>query len=166
MWIEIMARLQMRADQQNDFRVCVIRAGPIETHPELITFATTRRADVCVRVVTIDTPRREDALSKTVFTRPADVIHDLLSTVFDDRFANARGERVECFVPGRAFPLSFAAFASAFEWIKNAIRICYLVECGRTFGTVATARAWMFRIAFELLHFPRDFVDVSKQTAG
>src|ERR1041384_7502272 len=114
----------------------------------------------------IDAPRGEDAFSETVFTRTADVIHDFLSTIFDDRFANASSECVECFVPGGAFPFSFAASACALEWIKNTIGICYLVECGRTFRAVAAARAWMFGIAFELLNFARDFVHVTEQATS
>jgi hypothetical protein len=107
-----------------------------------------------------------NALSETVFARTTDVIHDLVSTVFDDRVANARGECVERFVPGGAFPFAFAAPACPFEWIQNAIGIGYLVERRGTFGAVAAARARMFGIAFELLHFARDFVDVSEQAAG
>ena len=37
--IEVMARLQMRADEQDNFGVRVIGTGTIEAHPELITFA-------------------------------------------------------------------------------------------------------------------------------
>src|SRR5690349_21025629 len=116
--------------------------------------------------MTIDPPRRENALSETILAGTTDVIHDLVSTVFDDRVADARGECVERFVPGGAFPFAFAASACTFEWIQNAIGIGYLVERGRTFGAVAAARARMFGIAFELLHFARDFVDVSEQAAG
>src|SRR5258706_8360927 len=65
--IEVMAGFEMCADQQDDFCVRMIRAGPIQTHPQLITFARARRANVGVRVVTIDTPSRENALSKTIF---------------------------------------------------------------------------------------------------
>jgi hypothetical protein len=46
------------------------------------------------------------AFRETVFAGPADVIHDLLSAILDDGFADAVGDRVECLVPGRAFPLS------------------------------------------------------------
>ncbi len=140
-WIEVMARLEMRADQQDDFGVCVIGTGTIETHPELITFAAAGRANVGVRVVTVNAPGGEDAFGETIFTGPPDVIHDLVATIFDDRFANSRGDVVERFVPGGAFPFSFAAFAGALERIKNAIGIVNLIERCRTFGAVASARA-------------------------
>jgi hypothetical protein len=84
-------------------------------------------------------------------------------TVLDDRVAIARGECVECFVPGGAFPLSFAAFAGAFEWIKNAIGIGYLVECGGPLAQLRPREPGMLGIAFELLNLARDFVDVSEQ---
>ena len=112
----------------------------------------------------VDSPRRENAFGEAVFAGTSDVIHDLVPTIFDDGVANARGDRVECFVPGGAFPFSFATFSGAFEWIKNAIGIGYLVECRWTFGAVAPARAGMFRIAFKLLNFARDFVDIREQS--
>src|SRR5687767_3846782 len=117
----------------------MIRAGTIEPHPQLIAFTTARRADVCVRVVPVDSPRGKNAFRETVFAGTAHVVHDLLTAVFDDRFANAPGERVECLVPRGAFPASFAAFPAAFEWIQNSIGIGYLVERRRTFCAIASA---------------------------
>ena len=76
----------------------------------------------------VDSPRGEDAFSKAIFTWTPNVIHDFVATFFDDRFANARCDCVECFVPGCALPLSFAAFACAFEWIKNSIGVGNLVD--------------------------------------
>src|ERR1044072_5063197 len=86
-----------------------------------------------------------------------------MTPVLDDRIANAPRECVECFVPRRAFPFSFATFACAFEWEKNAIGIGYLIECCGTLRAVAATRARVFRIAFKLLNVTRDFVDVSEQ---
>ena len=74
----------------------------------------------------VDSPRSEDAFGEAVFSGTTDVIHDLVTTVFDDGVANTRGDRVERFVPRCAFPFSFATLTGAFEWIKNAIGICYL----------------------------------------
>ena len=87
--IEVVAGLEVGADQQNDFRVRVIRAGPIEPHPKLVTFARSRRADVGVRVVTVNAPGRQNAFRESIFAGPSDVIHDLLAAIFDDRFANS-----------------------------------------------------------------------------
>ncbi len=60
-------------------------------------------------VVAVNTPGGEDALSETVFTGSADVIHDLVTAIFKDRFANARGNIVKRCVPGCLFPLTFTA---------------------------------------------------------
>src|SRR6185436_6252067 len=119
-----------------------------------------------MRVVTVDAPGRENAFGETVFAGATNVIHDLLTTVFDDGFANACGDRVECFVPSGLLPLAGASFAGAFEWMKNAIGIGYLVERRRTFGAVATARTGVFGVTFKLLNLAGDLVDVSKQAAG
>src|SRR5712691_1621145 len=87
--VEVVTRLEVRADQKNNFGVRVVGAGPVETHPELIALATAGRADVGVRVVTINPPGGEYAFGEAIFARTADVIHDLLATVFNDRFAYA-----------------------------------------------------------------------------
>ncbi len=92
------------------------------------------------------------------------MIHDLVTTVFDNRIANTRGDGVECFVPRCAFPFSFATLTGAFEWIKNAIGICYLVECGWSLRAVASARTGMFRVPLKLLNFASDFIDVSEES--
>src|SRR5438552_8929015 len=76
--VEVVTRLEMRADQKNNFGVRVVGAGPIETHPELIALATAGRADVGVRVVTINAPGGEYAFREAVFAGSADVIHNLL----------------------------------------------------------------------------------------
>ena len=49
--------------------------------------------------------------------------------------------------------------------MKDAIGICYLVECGWTLRAVATTRAWMLGVAFELLYLASGFVDVGQQAA-
>jgi hypothetical protein len=94
--------------------------------------------------VTVNSPGGENAFSETIFTGTADVIHDLVAAILRRSLCECARRCVERFVPGGAFPFSFAAFAGAFEWIKNAIRIGYLVECCRTFGAVAATRAGMF----------------------
>src|SRR6266571_9565635 len=87
MRIEIMTRFEVGTDQQNDFRICMIRTRSIEPHPQLITFACPRRADVRMRVVTVDSPSGENTFGETVFAGAADMIHDLLTAIFDDGFA-------------------------------------------------------------------------------
>src|SRR6185369_4927509 len=135
------------------------------SHPELVTFTAAGRADVCMRVVSVNSPGRENTFRETVFTGPADVIHDFVTAVFDDCFANASRDGIERFVPSGLFPFPFTAFTGAFERKKNAVGIGYLVQRCRTLRTVAAARTWMFRIAFKLLYFACDLVDVSQQAA-
>ena len=56
--IEIVAGLEVGADEQNDVGVRMIGTWTIEAHPELISAARAGRADVRVRVVAVDAPRR------------------------------------------------------------------------------------------------------------
>ena len=116
--------------------------------------------------MSINTPGGEDTLGETVFTGSPDVIHDLVPAIFKDRFANAGGDIIQNPVPGHLFPFTFTAFADAFEWIKNAIRILNLVKCCRTLGTVAPARSRMFRVTFKLLNVSSDLVDIGEQSTG
>ena len=118
-----------------------------------------------MRVVTVDSPGRENAFSETIFAGAAHVIHDLMTSIFENGVTNACGDGVECFVPGGPFPFSFAALAGAFEWVKNAIGISYLIECRGTFGAVASTRTWVFGITFKLLNLAGDFVDIREQSA-
>src|SRR6185436_7400635 len=113
--------------------------------------------------MTVDSPRCENAFSESIFTRTTDVIHDLVPAILNDCFADASRNVVERFVPGRLFPLAFAAFAGAFERIKDAIRIVNLVKRGRTLSAVTPARAGMLRIPFKLLNLTGDFIDVGQQ---
>ena len=53
----------------------------------------------------------------------------------------------------------------SFEWVKDSIGICYLVECCWSFRAVAPARTGMFGIPLKLLNFTSDLVDVREQPA-
>src|SRR5882724_7910566 len=86
--IKIVARLKVRADKQDNFGVGVIGAGSIQSHPKLVTFAAAGGADVCVRVVAVNSPGGENAFSETILTRPPDVIHDFVPAILDDRSTN------------------------------------------------------------------------------
>src|SRR6185295_12629191 len=98
----------------------MIGTGPIESHPQLITLAAAGGTNVRVRIVAVNAPGREDALGKAIFTRTADVIHDFVTAILDDGFANSSGNVVKRGVPSRLFPLACAPFAGALEWVKNA----------------------------------------------
>src|ERR1043165_6129437 len=100
----------------------------------------------------VDSPRRQNSLGEAIFARAANVVHDLMTSIFENGVANACSEGVECFVPGGAFPFPLAAFTGPFERMENAIGIGYLIECSRTFGAVAPTRTGMLRITFKLLN--------------
>src|ERR1043166_2934012 len=114
----------------------MVRTRTVESHPKLRTLACAGRTDVSVRVVTIDAPGCEYPFRKSILAGSADVIHDFASAIFNNRFANSPGEIVKHRIPTDPFPLSFAAFSGALQWIENPIRIGDLIERGRTFGAI------------------------------
>src|SRR2546423_687278 len=150
--VEVVARFEVRTDEEYDARVGVVGRGAVESHPELIARARRRRADVGVRVVAVNAPRRENPFRESVLARSAHVIHHLVVPPLSDGLAYARGDVFKRLVPTRLHPLALASFARAFEREEYAVGVCYLVECGRALRAVAPARAWVFGIALELLH--------------
>ena len=143
--VEIVAGLQVRADQQNKARVGVVGRGTVHAAPDVV--AETRRggADVGVAVVPIHAPRAQHALHVAVVSWAPDVVHHLVAAVFDNGGANFGGEGVQRLVPGRALPLALAALARALQGIEDALRVVDLVDGGRAFGAVAPAAAGMVR---------------------
>src|SRR5690349_11022880 len=115
--------------------------------------------------MTIDAPCREDAFRESIFTGTPDVIHDFVTTIFDDRFTDSRREIIEDCIPTHLLPISCAAVADPFQRIEYSIRIIDLIQRRRTFRTVAPARSRVLRIALELLNLICIFVDVSEQPA-
>src|ERR1051326_193006 len=118
-----------------------------------------------MRVVTVDAPGGENAFRKSIFTGPADVIHDLAFAILNDRFANATRKIVEHLIPTDAFPFSFATLSRSFEWIKNSIGIGNLIQRRWSFGAVTSARSRILGVAFKLLNLAGVFVDVGQQPA-
>src|SRR6266496_5834464 len=115
-----------------------------------------------MRVMAVDAPGGEYALGEAIFARTTYVIHDLLTTILDDRFSDARCEFVEHLVPTHLHPFSFTSFACSLQRIEDAIRVVDLIECRRTLGAIASARTRMFRIPFKLLYLATGFIDVGK----
>src|SRR4029079_9544021 len=109
-----------------------------------------RRADVGVAVMAVDAPRLQHAVRVAVFAGTADVIHDFVPPVFDDRRADPRRDLVQRLVPGHLQPPPAAAFAVALQRIQDAIRILQLVAGDYALGTGAAAAAGMDRVAFNL----------------
>ncbi len=83
-----MSGLEVRAEQENETRVCIVRRRAIGALPQRIAYSCSRRTDVCVRVVPVNTPRLEHAIDVAFVPGPAYVIDDFVAAVFDQRGAN------------------------------------------------------------------------------
>src|SRR6185503_312063 len=166
MRIEVVAGLEVRAEQEYKPRIRVIRRRSIGALPQRITNPGSRRADVCVRVMPVNSPRLENAVDVSVVPGPAYVIHDFVTTVFDQGVADFRGEGFEHFIPRGSFPLTFAARADSLQREEYALGIVNLIDCRRAFGAVASARPGMQRIAFELLDLTCVLIDVGEKSAS
>src|SRR5262252_4863794 len=116
-----------------------------------------------MRVVTIDAPRCQYPFRESIFARPAHVIHDLLTSVFENRFANTRCHVVKYLVPADLLPLSGATFSYSLQWMEYPIRIVDLIERRRSFRTVAAPRSRMLRIALKFSNLVRGFINISEQ---
>ncbi len=144
----------------------MVRRRAVDAHPAGVAEARAGRADVGVRVVAVDAPALEHLLHVAVFAGAADVVHDLVMSIFEQGCPNASGDIVQDILPGRTDPLSFAALTGALHWIEDAVGIVDLVDRGRALGAIATARAGMERIALQLADAQRLLVDVGQQPAG
>src|SRR6266705_1893590 len=119
-----------------------------------------------MRVVTVDSPGGENTFGESIFAGAADVIHNLLTAIFDDGFAYSCRQLIKDFIPTNSLPFAFTALPGALQRVKYSIGISNLIERRRTFGTVAATAARIFRIAFELLNLICVFVDIGEQPTG
>ncbi len=163
--IEVVAGLEVSADEQDHLGVGVIGTGPIETHPELIPRPRRRRADVGVRVVAVHTPGREHALGVAILARPADVVHDVVRPLVDYGLADPSRDVVHRLVPRHPLEPARAPLPHPLQRIQDAIDVVNLIEGRRTLGAVAPARPGMLGVPLELPNLERLLVDVGKQTA-
>src|SRR5690606_41720247 len=99
------------------------------------------RADVSVRVVTVDAPALEHLLHVAVFAGAADVIHDFVMSIFEQGLADAPADIVQHLIPGGAHPPAGAALAGPLSRLEVAVGVVDLVDRGRALGAVAAARA-------------------------
>ena len=164
--IEVVAGFEMRGDEVDHLGAGVIGARAVDAAPELVAGARRRRADVGVRVVAIDTPRREHALGEAVLARAADVVHHLVLAPVTDRLRDPPGDVVERFLPGDLAPPAGAALAVALQGEQDAVGVLNLVERRRALGAVAAARAGVLGIAFELADLAGLAIDVGEEAAG
>ena len=163
--VEVVARLQVRGDQQRERRVLVVGRRTIVAAPQHVAEARCRAADVGMAVVAVDAPGLQDAIDVAVVAGTAYVIHDLGEAAFDDRFANARCQRVEHLVPRRALELAAPARPLPLHRVEDAVRVLDLVDRRGALGAVATARTRVVGVAFDLLDLAVLLVDVGDQAA-
>ena len=164
--VEVVPRLQVARDQQDDLGVGVVRRGPVVAAPQRVAEPGTGRADVRVAVVAVHPPGQQEALREAVLTGPADVVDDLVLAVLDDRRPDPSRDVVERVVPADPLPVAAAALPGATQRIQDALGVVDLVDRGRPLGAVATARSRVGRVALELLDRHVRLVDVGQQPAG
>ena len=158
-----MARLQMRAQKQNEARIGMVRRRPVDTRPEGIAGARSRGADVGMAVMTVDSPGVKDPLVvEKLMSRTADVIHDLVPAILLERFTHARGDIIERLIPADALPLSLAPLSDTLERIANPLGICHLIQSGRAFGAVSSPATGMLRVTVESPDTIRFLIDKSQ----
>src|SRR4029434_1604908 len=95
--------------------------------------------------------------------RPADVIHDLVASIFFQRFAHACRDVVENFIPAHSFPFSFSPLSHPLQGITNALGIGDLIERRRPLCAIASSAAGVLRVAFESANAQRFLVDETEE---
>src|SRR5436190_2345202 len=117
-------------------------------------------------VMAVDAPRLEHAVGVAVLAGAADVVHDFVAPVLDDRLADARSDVVERLVPRHACPLSGSAIAVALHREQDPIGIVELIGRHDALGARAAAAAGVQRIAFDLSDRQPLLIDVREDAAG
>ena len=51
-----MAGFKVRTDQEDKFGICMVRRRPVISIPEVVTETSASRTDICVAVVSVNTP--------------------------------------------------------------------------------------------------------------
>src|SRR5262249_5081738 len=143
----------------------VVGRRPIVAAPEKVAQARGRGTDVRVAVVAVDPPRLQDAVRVAVFAGTADVIHDFVAPVLDDRLSDPAADVVERFVPRHAPPGARSLRAVALERIEDAIRIFELVRRHDALRAGASAAARVDRIPLDLSDGQPLLVDVRENAA-
>src|SRR6266571_3534243 len=114
----------------------------------------------------IYTPCTKHTLHIAIVAWAPDMIHDLVSTVFDDGCADFSGECVQNLIPGGAFPFALATFPRTFQRVEDTFRIIDLVDGSRAFGAVASPAARVIGIALEFFDTTGFLIHVGHQTTG
>ena len=164
--VEVMARLEVRREEEDEARVGVVGRGPVEAAPEGVAGARRRRADVGVRVVAVDPPGVEDPLVvDELVARPPHVVHDLVPAPLLEGRPDPPREVVQHLVPRHARPLAAAPLPHALQGIADPLGVVDLVQGRRPLGAVASPAPRMLRVPLELLDLARVAVDVGEEAA-
>jgi hypothetical protein len=116
--------------------------------------------------VAVDSPSVNNAVHIFLVPRTTDVISDLVSSVFFDRFPHPAGNIIQDFVPRDACPLATTPRAVTFEGILDPLGIVYLVDRRRSLRTIFPSTTRMFGITLDLPDVARFFVDVREQATA
>ena len=145
-----MTGFQMRAQQQNEPRIGMVRRRPVDAGPKGIAGARSCRTDIRMAVVPVDAPGVKDPLViKQLMTGPSNMIHDFVAPLFQQRLSHAAGNVIESFIPRDALPLSCTARANALERETNPLGIVDLIECRGSLGAISAPAAGVLRISLE-----------------
>ena len=164
--VEVMARFQVRRDEEDHFGVGEVRRRAVMAHPALVADTGVGAADVGVAVVAVHPPALEHPLGVAVLAGAAHVVHDLVVAAFGDGGADAATDVVEGLVPAHPLPLPGAPLPGLPQRVQDALVVVDLVERGRTLGTVATPAGRMQGVALDAVDAPGGVVDMAQQPAG
>ena len=163
--VEIVPRLQVRRNEQDELRASVVWRGAVHAAPQGIAQARRCAAHIGVRVMPIDAPALQHAVHVAVVARAANVIHHFSAAAFLQRLANARRESADDLIPSGALVLPRATRPTAFQRIQNALGVINLIQRGWALGAIAPARRRVMRVAFQLTDAIGFFVDPRHQPA-
>src|SRR5678816_4027786 len=117
----------------------MVRRGPVITLPDRVAKPGAGRADICVAVMPVNTPRLQYAVDKALVSRTANVINDLVAAVLYQCGADLGGNIIQHLIPRNLFPFTIAPLPFSPHRIKDAVDIIDLVDGRRPFRTVAAA---------------------------
>ena len=116
-------------------------------------------------VVSIHAPRLQDAVRVAVLAGTADVVHDFVPPVLDDRLPYASRDVVQRLVPRHLAPLSRSPLAAAFERVEDPVGILELVGRDDALRARTAAAARVQRIALDLADLQLLLVHVGEDAA-
>jgi hypothetical protein len=75
----------------------------------------------------VDPPTLEHPLGIAIFARPSNVIHDLVTSVFNKCGSDARSDFIQRLLPRDSFPLAPTTLTDPFQGKQDAFGIVYLI---------------------------------------